>query len=134
MRIRFKLSDADREKWGGDEWLMLDTDKVGADLGYDRIAELEREIRKDDNTTSIGKILAIELVNFTALGMRGGLWLARQVNGLDKPAWSDFKPNPLGARFVIDTGDDDPPAGGSSEPPSEPKPKARARSAQSKKA
>lgn len=131
MKVSFRLSDADREKWGGDEWTTVDTDKL-PDLGYDRLDELERDMKRYDKT-SITKILAWEWPHASMLGQRGMAWLARQVCGFTEPAWPDFKPDVLGGlTFEINRADDesadaDPPAGGSSEPPS-------AKSARSKRA
>lgn len=116
MKLSFRLSDADREKYGGDEWVHLDTDRL-ADLGYDRLDELERDIRRDDDT-SIARILALEWPRTSMLGYRGMAWLARQASGLDKPAWRGFKPDVMNATFRVNVGDADPPASGSSEPPS----------------
>lgn len=128
MRIRFKLSDADRQKYGGDEWVLFDSAKLTA-LGYDKLAELEQDIKAD--RTSISQIIALEWPRITVLGVRGMVWLARQLNGFDKPAWPDFKPDIIDIDFESVAGDADPPTGGSSEPPSEPTPKAR--TARSKK-
>lgn len=117
MKVSFRLSDADREKYGGDEWVHFD-DHLLADLGYDRLVELERYISRDG--TSIAQIAAVEWPRMTVVGIRGMIWLARQLAGLTDPAWPDFKPDVLGSTFKLDDGDDaDPPGGGSSEPPSE---------------
>lgn len=117
MLIRFTLSEEDHAKYGGDASVTLDTDQL-ADLDYDRLAELERDIRRDD--TSIAKILAMEWPEMSALGIRGMIWLARQLAGIEKPFWPGFKPKAMKASFEIVQrgGDANPPAGGSSEPPS----------------
>ena len=122
------MSIEDREKYGGDEWVVFDSSQL-ADLGYDQQAELEKPLRRDD--TSIARIVGLEFPENSALGFRGMVWLARQLSGLDKPAWADFKPNPFGrgVSFKIDTGDDaDPLPDGSSGTPSEPTAPATARS------
>lgn len=117
MKVSFKLSDADRERYGGDEWVHFDSDRL-ADLGYDRLAELERDLKRYDDT-SILRIMAYEWPKPTFLGARGMAWLARQLSGAEKPAWPDFKPDILGLTFEVNrAGDADPPTGGSSEPPS----------------
>lgn len=117
MKVSFRLSDADRERFGGDEWIHIDTD-VFADLGYDRLSPLEREIRRTDDT-SIARILAVEWPDTSMLGMRGIVWLARQFSGLKEPAWPDFKPDVLGILQKLGPRDADPPVGGSSESPSD---------------
>jgi hypothetical protein len=119
MKVRFQQTTEDRERYGGDEWIHIDTNQLPS-LGYDRLAELERDMKHYDDT-SLARILSVEWSTTSMLGMRGVLWLARQTSGLDKPAWNDYKPDVLGTYFVIDRGGDqaDPPAGGSSEPPSE---------------
>ncbi len=131
MKVSFKLSDADRERYGGDEWVHVDTNRL-ADLGYDRLSELERDMKRYDDT-SIVRIIGPEWRNMSMLGVRGMAWLARQVSGSEKPAWPDFKPDALNMTFKLDAGDDaDPPADGSLEPPSAKT--ATAKSARSKKA
>lgn len=120
VKVHLRMSDADRKEYGGDEWVVFDTSQL-ADLGYDALAELEKPLRGDD--TSITRIIGTEFIELnSALGFRGMVWLGRQLSGLKKPAWPGFKPNPYapGVTFRIDMGGDaDPPAGGSSEPPSE---------------
>lgn len=117
MKVSFKLSEKDRQQYGGDEWFHINTDEL-ADLGYDRLSALEKEIRREDDT-SIPRILAIEWPNTTMLGVRALAWLALRTSGQEKPDWKDFKPDIMATFFKIDAGDDaDPPAGGSSEPPS----------------
>lgn len=117
MRIRFRLSDKDRERYGGDEWVVFDDSQL-ADLGYDRLAELERDIKRHEDS-SIMRIAVVEWPRLSMLGFRGLSWIARQLAGFEKPAWTDFKPDVLGMNFNVLAGDDaDPPAGGSSEPPS----------------
>ncbi len=123
MKVSLRLSDADREKYGGDEWVHLETDSI-ADLGYDRLTELEREIRRHDET-SIARILGVEWPDTTMLGMRGMVWLARQLAGVRKPLWPDFKPDVLGIVQKLNRSDASPPAGGSSEPPSAGDPEAK---------
>ena len=119
MKVSFRLSDDDRERYGGDEWVSLDTDGL-ADLGYDRLNALEKDIRREEDT-SIPRILAIEWPRTTMLGYRALSWIARQAAGLDKPDWKGYKPDIINATFRIDRGGDggDPPVDGSSEQPSE---------------
>ena len=128
MKVHLRMSEADRKKYGGEEWIVFDSSQL-ADLGYDKQAEIEKPLRGDD--TSIARIIGREFPENTALGFRGMVWLARQMAGLEKPGWPDFKPNPFapGVTFTIELGDDaDPLPHGSSEPPSEPTARPTARS------
>lgn len=116
--IRLKLCDADRERWGGPDWTSYD-DASFLHLDYDAQYALEKDMLAADGLTLV-RLILVEWPRRSLLGIRGMLWITRQLAGLTEPKWADFKPNALLANVERVDGDDDiPPAEGSSEPPSE---------------
>lgn len=118
--IKLRLCDADRQKWGGPEWTFYD-DETFLNLDYDRLAVLERDMLDADKLTLI-KLVLIEWPRRSILGIRGMLWLTRQMAGAHEPKWNDFKPNVLQADVERVEGDVIPPPDGSSPPHSEERP------------
>lgn len=114
MIYEFNLSEADRERFGGPEWVPMDQDAL-ADLDYDTLVALERPMFQADRL-SIAILLAQEWPAFTLLGIRGMHWLARQMSGLDEPGWDEFKPNMVMSTYRVAKGDAVPPPPGSSRP------------------
>lgn len=115
--IELKLGAKDLAEYGGPEWLRFDPDSL-ADLSYDELDELEAPIRNESGM-SLAFMLQVDWRAQTLRGIRAMHWVARQRNGLTKPDFADFKPNPLATDYRVVVASDDPPAGGSSEPPSE---------------
>lgn len=117
MIYEFTLSEEDRERFGGPEWVPLDQTRLGQDYDYDRLNPLERQMFEADKLT-IAVLLIHEWPNFTMLGIRGMHWLARQLSGVTEPRWRDFRPNIIESTYRVAQGDAHPPAQGSSEPQS----------------
>jgi len=114
--IELKLGAKDLAQYGGPEWLRFDPDTL-ADMSYDELEALEAPIRGEDGLT-LAFMLKLEWRAQTLRGIRAMHWIARQVTGLPDPEYAQFKPNPLATDFR-EAADVDPPAPGSSEPPSE---------------
>lgn len=115
MIFEFRLSDEDRERWGGPEWVPLDVDSL-ASLGFDKLWTLERPMKRSDGLT-LSLLLSEEWPSFSMMGVRGMNWIARQLAGEYKPDWDDFKLDVINSTFrTVKADDADPPAGGSSEP------------------
>ena len=113
MAIELKLGAKDLAQYGGPEWLPFDPDAL-ADLDYDELYKLEMPMRLDDGLT-LALMLTSEWSVKSLRGIRGAFWVARQLAGLTKPDYADFKPNAV----ACDWRDATPPADGSSEPSSE---------------
>lgn len=118
--IKLRLSDQDRARYGGPEWTVYDDDEI-LNLDYEQLASLERDMLASDNLTLI-KLILVEWPRRSALGIRGMLWLTRQLAGQTEPRWNDFKPHVMQADVDRVAGDAVPPPDGSSPPPSEDKP------------
>lgn len=117
MALELQLGAKDLAEYGGPEWLPFDPEAL-ADMDYDALEEIERPMRLADGMT-LARMLTYEWIAKTLPGIRAVFWVARQVAGIDKPEWDDFKPNPLACDWRTVGGGDVPPPGGSSEPPSE---------------
>lgn len=102
--IKLRLCDEDRERWGGPEWTVYD-DEEFLRLNYDQLAALERDLVAADNVPLI-KLILIEWPRRTVLGIRGMLWLTRQLAGVTEPKWNDFKPQVFQADVERVSGDD----------------------------
>jgi hypothetical protein len=97
MRYEFKLGAKDRAQYGGPEWVPFDPDEL-AQMTYDELAELERDILTEDHL-SLASLLAYHWPLKTALGFRGAHWIARQLAGITEPEWAQFKPNTLATDY-----------------------------------
>jgi len=117
MALELKLGEKDRAEYGGPEWLRFDPDTLATDMSYDDLELLEAPMRRGDAMT-LTRAMTYEWIAKTLPGVRAVFWVARQLAGLHEPEWDKFRPNPLACdwREVAET---DPPADGSSEPPSE---------------
>ena len=103
--FRFRLSEEDREKYGGPEWVEFD---------MARAVELPVEVLEDIEEAT-GYTFLVELPRGLDRGalkaVRAGLWLARRIAGIHEPAFADFKPNMLTADVEwVAAADADPPA------------------------
>lgn len=111
MANQYALDPRDHAKYGGPEWVTYDSEKVD-DLEFDQIHRWEREMGY-----SIAQIVGHELPRASAVGIKGVVWLARQLAGETEPKFSDFKIRPRLVRHRTEPGADArPPAQGSSEP------------------
>ena len=103
---RFRLSEEDREKYGGPEWVEYTLNKA-VDLEVDRLEQIE-----DATGYTILVTLPEALGRGSLKATRAAIWLARHIHGVHEPGFAEFKPNLLAADFEwVD--DVDPPA----EPP-----------------
>lgn len=109
----FRIDPRDREKHGGPEWVTFDRDALD-DTPFDQIYEWEKQVGM-----GLSSLLVNEFARGTALGIKGVVWLARQMAGISEPSFADFdiRPRRVASRAV--GGDANPPALGSSEPSSE---------------
>lgn len=110
--IELKLDPRDQETYGGPEWVKLDRDAVD-DLPFSELGRIEREMG-----VSITHLFAAEFAKGTALGIKGVVWLARQLAG-ETESFVDFDIRVRRVRHRRAGGDANPPAPGSSEPSSE---------------
>lgn len=81
---RFRLSEADRERYPGPEWLQYDT-AVVLDLDLDTLEKIEETI----GWTMVE--FGAQLSRGSARSMRAMIWIARKLAGCDD-AWDSFKP------------------------------------------
>lgn len=114
VKTRLRMCPADRDAYGGPEWVVFDPDAL-AELPGSKLEEIE---------TTTGFRIAwfwIPSLRISARGQRAALWVARKMAGL-VDEWDQFDPRILlaDAEPVPDQptaagpGDDeDPPAGGS---------------------
>jgi hypothetical protein len=115
--IKFRLCEADRERWSGPEWTVYD-DEPFLKLDYDALAALEKDMLAEDGL-SLVKLIVVEWPRRSLLGIRGMVWITRQLGGLAEPKWRDFKPDCLLVDVERVEGDAVPLPDGSSLPPSE---------------
>lgn len=87
--MKLRLSDVDRARFGGDEWLEWDSSR----LAYDEAEQLQ-------------ELLGVKFTAYPeflksgeARGVRWALWLSLQRAGVDV-AWDDFKPELMGVRVL----------------------------------
>lgn len=109
----FRLDPRDQEKYGGPEWVTFDRDQLD-DTPYDELHRWETQLG-----TSVSHILIREFPRATALGLKGVVWLARQMAGVTEPGFANFNIRTQRVTSRATGGDANPPALGSSEPPSE---------------
>lgn len=109
-----RMSERDRETYGGPEWLdTTATEDALNDLDYDALNAIDTEIF---NTIGIGliRLLGGRLATWKLDATRVRLWLALRHAGVKIPL-VDFKPRDLLNGLDLKVGDADPP---SSEPDS----------------
>jgi hypothetical protein len=103
--FRFRLSEDDREKYGGPEWVEFDIARA-VELPVEVLEEMEE---------ATGYTFLVELPRALERGslkaVRAALWLARRIAGLHEPAFAQFTPQMLRADVEwVDPADADPPA------------------------
>lgn len=103
--FRFRLSEEDRERYGGPEWVEFD---------MARAVELPVEVLEDIEEAT-GYTFLVELPRAldrgSHKGVRAALWLARRIVGIHEPVFADFTPSLLAADVEwVDPADADPPA------------------------
>lgn len=86
--MRYRMTEADRAKYGGPEVLELDEKKLLAS-GLDELEAIEDEMPAD---YSIAIMLARDLPAARYRGKRAGAWLALRQAGF-KLKWDAFKPD-----------------------------------------
>lgn len=110
---QFKLDPRDQEKYGGPEWVTFDRDEL-EDTPFNDLHRWETQLG-----ASVTHILVREFPRATALGVKGVIWLARQMAGVTEPGFADFNIRTQRILSRASGGDANPPAQGSSEPSSE---------------
>lgn len=132
MATELRLCDEDQKQYapeGAPEWVTFDRDML-EDVPFDEQHAWEMEIKRQHPGASLLQIILSEFPSFSALGIKGVVWLAWKMAGLDTPKFKDFNIKTMKVRYAtpdaaepesdIDEGDDaDPPSDGSSEPSSE---------------
>lgn len=104
--MRLRMTDADRDEYGGPEWVEFRESHL-VDLPFDDIDAAEQAMGM-----SVAHLLQVEMPRFTVRAIRAVLWLALRHADVDTP-WPQFKPAALRADVVpiyADSGDADPPA------------------------
>lgn len=110
MTAQFALDPRDQEKYGGPEWVTWDL-AVLDDTPFDQIHRWETQLGM-----GIGALLTREFARGTAMGVKGVIWLARQMSDVPEPSFADFNIRVRRIRSRAPRGDANPPASGSSEP------------------
>lgn len=110
MANEFTLDERDRDKFGGPEWVTFDTAELD-EVPFDQLSKWEQAMG-----TSIAQLVSRELPRASALGIKGVVWLARQMAGHAEPTFTDFNIRTRLVRYRPVGGDARPPASGSSEP------------------
>lgn len=90
--MKLRLTDADRARYGGDEWLDWDSSR----LTVSEAEELETLLGIDVATYGNSWLRSGKPV-----AVRWALWLSLRRSGVDV-AWDDFDPDLLGARAQSD--------------------------------
>lgn len=95
MKLEIRLGDADRERFGGDEWLEFDP-TVYDDMPLDELEAIERQIGM-----SLWDLLHNGGLRNSARSIKAGAWLARQQAGLPSLSFAafDVKPMQVGTRL-----------------------------------
>ena len=110
------MGDADRERYGGPEWVEFDIDRL-LDMPASELHELEAAM-----DVTIAEIVALR-DRRSAQALRAQVWIARRMAGVEE-SFTDFDPAPLRFKAVTDlpgTQDDPgkdeaPPTSGDSSP------------------
>lgn len=110
MANEFTLDQRDRDKFGGPEWVAFDVAELD-EIPFDQLNKWELEMG-----VSISQVVTGELPKASALGIKGVVWLARQMAGHTDPKFADFNIRTRLVRYRPVSGDARPPAQGSSEP------------------
>lgn len=115
MATEFALCKEDQEKFGGPKWVAFDRAALD-ELPFDELDPWEKQVIEH---AGIGLTVLIyrEFANGTQLGIKGVVWLARQMAGLTEPSFVDFniKSRKVELRVVKPKGDNIPPTAASSE-------------------
>lgn len=124
MATQFSVCPEDREKFGIPEWVTFDKDALD-DVPFDELDPWDQEM-KDTLGASINTFLAKEFLEATARAIKGIVWLAAKLDGVDglKLAELNIKTRKVRMRAVRPA-DADPPdldssSSSSAESPSEP--------------
>lgn len=115
MPTEFTLDQRDRDKFGGPEWVLFDVAELD-EVPFDQLNKWELEMG-----VSAAQIVGRELGRASAIGIKGAVWLARQMSGHADPKFAAFNIRPRLVRYR-EVGDARPPASGSSEPSPESNP------------
>jgi hypothetical protein len=83
--VQYRLSDEDRAKFGGPEWVTFDRRKL-FELDANELMKIESEMN-----LTIGQFLAASAQS-SALGTKGMLWVARRFTGM-KESFEKFNPH-----------------------------------------
>jgi hypothetical protein len=87
--MKLRLSDADRDRYGGDEWLEWDNT---------RLTVTEAELLQELLGVSVGVYRSTWLASGSPTVIRWALWLSLRRSGVTVP-WDDFDPDLLAARY-----------------------------------
>jgi len=115
MKLRLRMSDADRAEFGGEEWIPFDSEQLNG-LRADELERIEKAMGGRELSAAVATLNG----NPTVTGSRALVWLARYLHGLRTP-WADFNIHTyqvdveIVAPEVVDV-----PLDGSSQPSTEP--------------
>lgn len=114
MATEFALCKEDQEKFGGPAWVGLDLASLD-EMAFDELDLLEKQIIEHGDV-SLAVLIGREFANGTLLGIKGMVWLARQLAGVTEPSFGDFNIKARKVRFraVKPGGDKIPPDSASS--------------------
>jgi len=114
MPLQLTMGKDDQAKYGGPEWVTLDLSKLD-EIDFDELDAIERQLL-DLWKRSIPMFLSYEFYEDTARGLRGGVWLARKLAGIETPDLADFqiKTRQIRARAVKAEADVIPPSSSTS--------------------
>ncbi len=84
--VRYRLSEEDRAKFGGPEWVTFDREKL-FELDANYLVELEQSIGM-----TIGRFLAASMMG-SALGTKAMIFLARKLDAGLKEDFAAFNPH-----------------------------------------
>lgn len=105
MTTLLRLGDADREKFGGPEWIEFDARALD-DIPFDVQHPWEEQMG-----ISIPMLL-LRFAEMRAIGIKGMIWLGRQLAGIEAPGFKAFNIQVRQVR-VKKAADADPPGRGS---------------------
>lgn len=108
--VRLRLCDADREKFGGPEWVTFDGDELD-DQPNSVLLDFENELN-----TTIEFLYRVDRPAQTARWMAARVWLARKMAGVETPSYKDFeiRPRKVIVEVVAADADADPPSSSTS--------------------
>jgi hypothetical protein len=121
MPTQFGLCAEDQGKYGCPQWVTYDKDRLD-DIPFDELDPWDREML-DVFGCSINELLTLEFMKSTGRSIKGLVWLACKMNGVDVGKLADFNIRTRKVRMrAAKAGDAGPPLPSSSDMSSEESP------------